>query len=78
MVWTLSYKNMITHKLVLENIGQTQLIQEIMYNTVNHEESGNLKDLVPTHNIFAISKCVFVYVLYIFLRIVNKIMAKTF
>lgn len=61
-----------------ENIRQTQLIQEIMYNTVNHEESGESEDLVPTHNIFAISKCVFVYVLYIFLRIVNKIMAKTF
>jgi len=49
-----------------------------MYNTVNYEESGESEDLVPTYNIFAISECVLMYVLYIFLRIVNKITAKTF
>ena len=43
-----------------ENTGQTQLIQEIMYSIVNHEESGESEDLVPTYNIFAISECVFV------------------
>lgn len=59
------HKNMIT-QACSENIGQTQLIQEIMYNTVNHEESGESEDLVPTHNIFAISKCVCLCIIYIF------------